>query len=94
MSDKMMSLFDYLGRAAGPKLGWEVAKEANLQKTKTGIREVSNTRYSGPIKLYTENFLMSFFNNPKYRTTIKEDEIWYEEKKKSKEIKKDNNLPF
>jgi hypothetical protein len=86
----MLSLYDYLGRAAGPNLGLEVAKYAAHQGVKTGIREVSNPKYSGPIKLYTEDFLMSFFNNPNYKTVIKEDEQWYKEKIK----KKENNLPF
>ena len=94
MSTNMLSLFDYLGRAAGPTLGWEVAKYAKQQKSKIEIRQVSNPKYSGPINLYTEDLLGAFFNNPNYRNIIKEDEQWYENKYKKKVTKQENNLPF
>jgi len=78
----MLSLYDYLGRAAGSKLGLTVAKYAALQGVPTGIRDVNTKTYTGPVKLYTEDFLRSFFNNPNYRTVIKEDNDRYLEKKK------------
>jgi hypothetical protein len=92
MQEKMLSLFDYLGRAAGSKLGLEVAKYAREQNSKIEIRQVSNSKYSGPINLYTENLIEAFFNNPNYRKIINEDEQQYKEKYKKK-IEK-NNLPF
>ena len=76
----MLSLFDYLGRAAGSKLGLEVATYARQQKSPIEIRQVSNPRYSGPINLYNEGLLDAFFNNPNYRMVIKEDEEWYSKK--------------
>ena len=94
MSINMLSLFDYLGRAAGPNLGLEVATYARQQNSPIEIRQVSNPKYTGPINLYTENLLMSFFNNPNYRKLIKEDEQWYQEKYKKKITKPEDNLPF
>ena len=90
----MKSLFDYLGRAAGKQLGLEVAIYARQQKTLIETRQVSNPSYSGTVNLYTEDFLTSFFNNPNYRKIIKEDEEWYENKKKDKIKKTEDNLPF
>ena len=84
MQEKMLSLFDYLGRAAGSKLGLEVAKYAREQNSKIEIRQVSNPKYTGPINLYTENLLLAFFNNPNYREDIKKDEQWYNEKYKNR----------
>jgi hypothetical protein len=93
----MKSLFDYLGRAAGKQLGLEVAIYARQQKTQIETRQVSNPVYSGNVNLYTEDFLLSFFNNPNYRELIKEDKEWYENKMKNKVKKVENiedNLPF
>jgi hypothetical protein len=90
----MKSLFDYLGRAAGKQLGLEVAIYARQQKTQIETRQVSNPVYSGNVNLYTEDFLLSFFNNPNYIKLIKEDEEWYENKMKNKVKKTEDNLPF
>ena len=90
----MLSLYDYLGRAAGKKLGLEVAIYARQQKTQIETRQVSNPVYSGNVNLYTEDFLMSFFNNPNYRKIINEDEKWYKDKYKKKITKPEDNLPF
>ena len=58
---EMISLYDYLGRAAGPDLGKQVAYAAAKAKIKSEIREVSNVKYSGPIMLYPRSFLDNFF---------------------------------
>ena len=58
---KMMSLYDYLGRAAGPELGQKVAQAAASQKIKSEIREVSHIGYKGPVMLYPKSFLDNFF---------------------------------
>ena len=58
----MMSLYDYLGKAAGKSLGASVASEAAKQKIKIETRDVSNPKYSGPIMLYPKYFLDSYFN--------------------------------
>jgi hypothetical protein len=80
----MLSLYDYLGRAAGKKLGLEVAVYARQQSTKIETRQISNPVYTGTVNLYTEEFLLSFFNNPNYREIINEDEQWYNKKYKNK----------
>lgn len=84
MQNNMLSLYDYLGRAAGKNLGLEVATYARQQNTKIETRQISNPLYTGTVNLYTEDFLLSFFNNPNYRKLIKEDEQWYQEKIKTK----------
>lgn len=95
MPDKMVSLYDYLGRAAGKTLGRSVATYAYHQKTKIGKREVSNPVYSGPVNLYTEDFLMSYFNNPNYRKIIRQDEEQYKQSLERKvSDTEDNTLPF
>lgn len=57
----MMSLYDYLGRAAGPELGQRVAAAAARNKIKFETRHVSNAKYSGDIMLYPKAFLDQFF---------------------------------
>ena len=58
---KMVSLYDYLGRAAGPDLGKQVAIAATKAGVKHEIREVSNSKYTGPIMLYPKSFLDLYF---------------------------------
>ena len=57
----MISLYDYLGHAAGPDLGKQVAIAASKAGVKSGIREVSHVGYKGPIMLYPRDFLDKFF---------------------------------
>ena len=58
---KMISLYDYLGHAAGSDLGKKVAYAASKAGIKSEIREVSHVGYKGPIMLYPETFLDNFF---------------------------------
>ena len=58
---EMISLYDYLGRAAGPDLGKQVATAAAKAGVKHEIREVSNSKYTGPIMLYPKSFLDLYF---------------------------------
>ena len=58
---EMISLYDYLGRAAGPDLGKTVATAAAKAGIKSEIREVSHVGYKGPIMLYPRTFLDNFF---------------------------------
>jgi len=62
MSEKMLSLYDYLGRAAGSVLGKQVATCAAKKKVKHEIRFVDNSKYTGAIMLYPEAFLKFYFN--------------------------------
>jgi hypothetical protein len=57
----MMSLYDYLGHAAGPNLGQEVAEAARKSGVRGEIREVSNPKYRGPIMLWPKAFLDLYF---------------------------------
>ena len=62
-NNTMMSLYDYLGRAAGPELGKQVAVAATASKKKVlfETRYVSNSRYEGDVLLYPKWFLDEFF---------------------------------
>jgi hypothetical protein len=60
---KMMSLYDYLGYAAGMQLGEQVAKKATAMGVKMDTRKVSNPRYKGKVMLYPEGFLNEYFKN-------------------------------
>ena len=57
----MMSLYDYLGHAAGPELGKQVASAAARAGVKHEIREVKHAGWNGPIMLYPKSFLDNFF---------------------------------
>ena len=59
----MISLYDYLGHAAGPDLGKQVASAAAKAGVKHSIREVNHRGYNGPIMLYPKAFLDLYFKN-------------------------------
>jgi len=69
----MLSLYDYLGRAAGSKLGKQVADYAKLRKTKCSSRHVSNPAYTGEVLLYTKEFLDECFSAKKVFSPKNED---------------------
>ena len=71
--EKMLSLYDYLGRAAGSKLGKQVADYAKLRKAKHSVRHVSNPAYTGEVLLYTKEFLDECFNAKKVFSPKNED---------------------
>ena len=60
--NELISLFDYLGRAAGAELGKQVSKVAVLRKETIGKRSVSNKSYTGEVFLYRREFLQEYFN--------------------------------
>jgi len=59
-----LSLYDYLGKAAGEKLGFEVKQEANKQEILTQTREIANPKFSGTVLLYPKEFLEFYFREP------------------------------
>jgi len=59
----MMSLYDYLGYAAGGQLGKEVANAAVKAKVRIDRRYISNKAYSGLVMLYPKSFLKEYFEN-------------------------------
>jgi|TARA_R110000796_G_scaffold154053_2_gene270680 hypothetical protein len=56
-----MSLYDFLGYAAGGELGKEVATEAAKKKIKLETREIDNPTYQGIVYLYPKTFLKEYF---------------------------------
>ena len=60
-TQELVSLFDYLGYAAGPALGKQVAETATKLKQPIGARHITNTRYKGIVHLYDRKFLKEFF---------------------------------
>ena len=56
-----VSLYDYLGHAAGSDLGQQVATAARQAGVKGEIREVSNPKYKGPVMLWPRAFLDLYF---------------------------------
>ena len=61
MQNNMLSLFDYLGHAAGKQLGKQVSEYARIKKTKYGTRYISNPAFTGTVMTYTKEFLDDFF---------------------------------
>jgi hypothetical protein len=61
----MMSLFDYLGHAAGKDLGKNVALYAAEKNILPQTRHVSNKKYTGQVMLYPKHFLDNYFNSRK-----------------------------
>ncbi len=57
----MISLYDYLGHAAGPDLGKKVASAAAKAGVKHEMREVNHKGWNGPIMLYPRTFLDLYF---------------------------------
>jgi len=59
----MLSLYDYLGRAAGADLGKEVATQAAKEKVGFKTKTIKNPYYEGEVMMYPKNFLEKYFNN-------------------------------
>jgi hypothetical protein len=61
-NNEMMSLYDYLGHAAGGDLGQKVAYAAAKDNVKHGERNIDNPRYKGIVYTYPKVFLDEYFN--------------------------------
>ena len=61
MKNKMISLYDFLGRPAGGELGKQVAEAALKAKVGFQTKEISNPKYTGKIMMYPESFLNEYF---------------------------------
>lgn len=59
--EEYLSLFDYLGRAAGSDLGKQVAAYAKSKKVKPTTRFVETAKYKGRILMYPKPLLEDFF---------------------------------
>jgi len=56
-----LSLYDYLGKAAGGKLGQQVAAAAYKANIVLECREIENPKFTGKILLYPKDFLEFYF---------------------------------
>tara|TARA_R100000734_G_C3297623_1_gene88633 strand:+ start:587 stop:844 length:258 start_codon:yes stop_codon:yes gene_type:complete len=78
-----MSLYDYLGKAAGPDLGKKVfeAVKQSSEFVKVESKEVNTPYYQGKVLMYPKWYLDAYFDNGQ------EDEIYVEQND-------DDELPF
>ena len=53
-----LSLYDYLGCAAGGELGQRIAYEAAKSKVNIKTKTIENPGYKGIIQMYPEDFLI------------------------------------
>jgi hypothetical protein len=60
---EMVSLFDYLGHAAGVNLGAAVYSTARRTREKVDIRMVETKTYKGKVMLYRREFLNDYFKS-------------------------------
>lgn len=61
--ENYLSLYEYLGKAAGPGLGKQVAEAATREKIKITSHNVETAKYSGLILKYPKSFLDQYFGN-------------------------------
>jgi len=59
-----LSLYDYLKKPAGEKLGLEVAAAARAQGIEIQTKEISNPKFTGTIFMYPKDFLEFHFRKP------------------------------
>lgn len=59
--ERFLSLFDYLGKAAGPELGKQVEAAARAVNIPVKHKQVHNTTYTGKVNMYPENWLIGYF---------------------------------
>jgi hypothetical protein len=60
-NENFMSLYDYIGHAAGDRLGKDVAKKAAEEKVGYMTKFVENPKYTGEIMMYPKSFLDNYF---------------------------------
>ena len=61
-----LSLYDYLKKPAGEKLGLEVAAAARTQGIEIKTKEISNPKFTGTIFMYPKDFLDFHFRKPEH----------------------------
>ena len=59
--ENFISLYDYLGKAAGAELGKLVNEYAQIRKQPHKVRYVEHPGYAGYVNLYTKEFLDEYF---------------------------------
>lgn len=61
--ENYLSLYEYLGKAAGSTLGQQVADAAKRENIEITSHHVENPKYSGLILKYPKSFLDRYFGN-------------------------------
>ena len=61
--ENFISLYEYLGKAAGSELGKKVFDAAKEQNQPYQLREISNPKFKGNVVLYTKEFLDNYFKS-------------------------------
>lgn len=61
MGETILSLYEYLGKAAGPKLGREVNKVAQETKQPYFRKYVKQGWFEGEVFMYPKSFLDEYF---------------------------------
>jgi hypothetical protein len=76
-NQEFLSLFDYLGRAAGGELGKAVHAVAKKENQPIEARNVETLKYKGTVLLYTREFLDKYFNKSTtdYNNILQDDEL-------------------
>lgn len=69
--DEYLSLYEYLGRAAGPELGFEVKKIADQNNVPFQMKDVPHSGFKGKVITYPKSFL-EFTLRPPYPEVTKE----------------------
>lgn len=66
MNDKTeyLSLYDYLGRAAGLELGTQVKKYADENGIPFSLKHITQGGYDGNVLTYPKTFLEFYFRHP------------------------------
>ena len=82
MNDKTeyLSLYDYLGKAAGGELGIQVKKYANESNIPSSQKHITQGGYDGNVLTYPKSFLELYFRDPYVGPTLGDIQ--------------DNDLPF
>ena len=76
-NQEFLSLYDYLGRAAGGELGKAGHAVAKKENQPIEARNVETIKYKGTVLLYTREFLDKYFNKSTtdYNNTLQDDEF-------------------
>jgi hypothetical protein len=61
IQENYISLYDYLGKAAGVELGKQIYEYAKIKNIKPQIREIKNPKYTGKVMLYPKSLIHEFF---------------------------------
>jgi hypothetical protein len=69
--DEYLSLYEYLGRAAGSKLGAEIKKIAVENGVSTQMKDVPHSGFEGQVLTYPKSFLELTFRPP-YQVEVDE----------------------